>query len=104
MIEEDTRNQKPDKWVPSTEAFLLPYPTIHQYCTDCYRKDNGKVLPRTPCTLSLTFFSGSVNLTINDKDKDRSIHTTAETVTDALALLEEHLAKGSAPWRYWKKK
>jgi len=104
MIEEMSNNQKPDKWQPTTEPFLLPYPTIHQWCTDCFSKVNGKVVPRTPCTISLTFFSGCINLTINDKDRDRSCHTTAETVADALELLEGHLTTGSTPWRYWKKK
>lgn len=103
MIEDDTRAQKPDKWVASSEPFLLPYPTIHQYCTDCWAKTLKGIVPRTPCTLSITFFSGAVNLTLNEKTRDRSCHTTAQTVLDALMLLEEHLAGGSAPWRYWKK-
>jgi len=103
MIEDDTRNQKPDKWVPSGEPFLKDFPTIHQYCTDCWGKKDNKVTPRTPCTLSFSFFSGSVMLSMNDKDKSRSTNTNAATVHEALGLLEEHLAAGSAPWRYWKK-
>jgi len=104
MIEEMRNSQKPDKWVSSGEPFLTPYPTIDQWCTDCFEKVDGKIKPRTPCTISLTFFSGAVNLTINDKDKDRSCHTTAQTVEDAMKLLDDHLATGSAPWRYWKKR
>ncbi len=103
MIEDDTRNQKPDKWLPGNEPFLQPYPTIYQYCTDCYAKTAKGIQPRTPCTLSFSFFSGAVNLTMNDKDRNRSCHTTSQTVQEGLALLEEHLAAGSAPWRYWKK-
>lgn len=104
MIEEMRSSQKPDKWVSSGEPFLKAYPTIDQWCTDCFEKADGKIKPRTPCTLSLTFFSGAVNLTINDKDKDRSCHTTAQTVEDAMRLLDDHLATGSTPWRYWKKR
>jgi len=104
MIEDDTRNQKPDKWTPGNEPMLQPYPTVYQYCTDCWSKKDGKVVPRTPCTISLTFFSGSVNLSINDKDRSRSFHTSAETVTAALEALEAHLAAGNTPWRYWKGK
>jgi len=103
MIEDDTRNQKPDKWQPSEEPFLKAYPTIHQYCTDCWGKKENKVHPRTPCTLSFSFFSGSVMLSMNDKDKSRSTNTNAPSVQEAMELLEQHLAAGSAPWRYWKK-
>lgn len=103
MIDDMQNNQKPDKWVPGDEPFLQPYPTIYQYCTDCFSKTPKGVVPRTPCSISFTFFSGAVNMTLNDKDKNRSCHTTSQTVKDALELLEEHLAKGVAPWRYWKK-
>lgn len=102
MIEEDTRNQKPDKWVPSDEPFLKGYPTVHQWVTDCWAKDNGKVVPRTPCQLSFSFFSGSVMLSMNDKPKRRSTNTTAPTVAEALEALEGVLLSGSVPWRSWK--
>jgi len=102
MIEEDTRNQKPDKWVPSDEPLLKPYPTVHQWLTDCWAKDNGKIVARTPCTLSISFFSGSVMVCMNDKTKRRSTNTTAPTVAEALEALETTLGTGSVPWRSWK--
>ncbi len=102
MIEEEIRSQKPDKWVAGTEPFLTDFPTVYQYCTDCWSKTAKGVVPRTPCTLSFSFFSGSVMLSMNDKDRKRSTNTNGETVEAALRLLEDHLAAGSAPWRYWK--
>jgi len=102
MLEDDTNNQKPDKWVPSSEPLLVPFPTIHQYCTDCWTMKDKKAVPRTPCTIGLTFFSGAVNLTLNDKGRSRSVHTTAATVQEALELLEGHLVAHTAPWRTWK--
>jgi len=103
MIEEMSNNQKPDKWQPGAEPFLKDYPTIYQYCTDCWSKTPKGVVPRTPCTLSFTFFEASVMLSMNDKDKGRSTNTNAETVVAALGLLEEHLQAGNVPWRYWKR-
>jgi len=102
MIEEDTRNQKPDKWVASDEPFLKAYPTVHQWCTDCWEKTSKGVVPRQPCQLSFSFFSGSVMVSMNDKPKRRSTNTTAPTVAEALELLEGVLAAGSVPWRTWK--
>jgi len=103
MIDDMANNQKPDKWVPGEEPFLKDFPTIYQYCTDCWAKTPKGVIPRTPCTISFSFFSGSVMLSMNDKDRSRSTNTNAQTVQEAMGLLEEHLAAGSVPWRYWKK-
>jgi len=102
MIEEELKNQKPDKWVAGDEPFLKPYPTIYQYCTDVWSKTAKGIVPRTPCTISFSFFSGSVMLSMNDKDRKRSTNTNGATVEEALGLLEAHVAGGSAPWGYWK--
>jgi len=102
MIEEDTKNQKPDKWVPGDEPLLQPYPTVYQYCTDCWAKTAKGIVPRQPCQLSFTFFSGSVMVSMNDKGGRRSTNTTAPTVKEGLELLEGVLAAGSVPWRVWK--
>lgn len=102
MIEEDTKNQKPDKWVPGNEPFLQPYPTIYQWCTDCWSKQKDKIVPRQPCQLSFVFFSGSVMVCMNDKERRRSTNTTAETLKEGMELLEAVLASGAVPWRFWK--
>lgn len=100
MIDEGTNNQKPGKWVPGKDEFLKPYPHINQYCTDFWF-EGQKPRPRIPCKLAFTFFGESVQLSLNDEEKRRSCHTTAETVKDAMELLEERLNAGSAPWRNW---
>jgi hypothetical protein len=102
MIEESGHNQKPGKWAQGSEPFLKAFPTIAQYCTDFWWEKTNK--PRIPCTLSITFFGEAVQLTMNDKEKDRSMHTVAPTVLDALELMESHLAAGNAPWRSWGKR
>lgn len=90
------------KWEhPKGEPFFEGIPTIAQYCTDFWWEDQKK--PRTPCKLSLVFFDGAVMLTMNDEEKRRSTNTTAQTVRDALELLEGHLSSGTAPWRSWGK-
>jgi len=100
MIDEAGENQKPGKWEPSKDPFIAKYPTLNRYLTDFWW-EKPVVKPRTPCTMAVTFFSGSVQVSLNDKAKRRSVHTTAETVTQALEALEAYLADGGAPWRSW---
>lgn len=100
MIDEAGDKQKPSKWEGSTDPFITTYPTINRYCTDFWW-EKPVVKPRTPCTLAIQFFSGTVQVSINDKEKRRSMHTTSTTVAEALQLMEDHLAAGNAPWRDW---
>jgi len=98
MIDEAGELQKPGKWEPSKDPFISKYPTLNRYLTDFWW-EKPVVKPRTPCTLAVTFFAGSVQVSLNDKGKRRSMHTTAETVTGAMEALEAYLADGGAPWR-----
>lgn len=102
-MKEDSRNrQTPGKWkMPEGEPFWEKLPTLAQYCTDFWWEETKK--PRIPCKIAMTFFEGAVNLSLNDEEKRRSCHTTAQTVREALELLEAHLEAGTAPWRSWGK-
>jgi len=102
MRDEAEMKQGGMKWVmPTGEPFLEGLEMVAQYCTDTWNET--KKIPRQPCKLTIEFFSGSVQVSMNDQDKGRSTHTIAEDVRTALELLNEHLTKGVAPWRYWKK-
>jgi hypothetical protein len=102
MRDDAEKKQGSEKWVmPAGEPFLEGLETIAQYCTDTWNET--KKIPRQPCKLTIEFFSGSCMVSMNDQDKSRSTHTVGETVREALELLEGHLEKGTAPWRYWKK-
>jgi hypothetical protein len=101
MIDEASGSQKPGKWVLPADPFWQNIPVIAQYCSDFWWEKTGK--PRTPCKLAIQCFGGSVQVSMNDEEKKRSCHTTAETIQEALGLLDEHLKAGTAPWRYWKR-
>ncbi len=89
---------KAGKWTPPSDPFLKPYPIISQFLTDCFF-DNGK--KRETSSLKVKFWSDSVDISLNDHEKQRSCTTTSETLERALELLERHLAAGGAPWREW---
>jgi len=101
MIDEASDKQKPGKWVCPADPFWKGIEHVAQYCTDFWWEKTNK--PRTPCKLAITSFGDSCQVTMNDEEKRRSTHTTAQGVREALELLNEHLGAGTAPWRYWKK-
>jgi len=92
-------NQKAKgKWVPSKEPFLSKAPTINQLMTDCFF-DDGTL--RKLATLKIRVGDESATVTISDENVEASITTTADTVMDALALLEDALANDRVRWRPW---
>jgi len=100
MIDEAGDRQKPGKWVMPKEPFLKDLPTLAQHVTDFWW-EGQKPRPRIPCKLAIVFFGESVQVSLNDEEKRRSMHTTAQTVSEALQLMEERLTAGAAPWRSW---
>lgn len=87
-------------WKLPADPFWTKYPTLARFCTDFWWTKPVKK-PRKPCKLSIVFFSDMVNVSVNDEEKRRSMHTTAPTIAEALELIEDHLAAGNAPWRPW---
>jgi len=100
MIDDASEKQKPGKWSMPKEPFLQGHPTLAQYLTDFWWEKPAPK-PRIPCKLAIQFFGESVQVSLNDEEKRRSMHTTAPTVAEALQLMEERLAAGNAPWRSW---
>jgi len=86
------------KWVGSKDPLVKDRPTINQLCTDTQWDDGGQ---RLPCTLKIRFGDGQASVTISDENIEASITTTAETVQEALQLLEEALAASKVAWRPW---
>lgn len=75
------------------------FPTVITYMTDA-KWDDGK--PREPSTLSINFSTGSPTISLSDHALQQSAYTTADTVAEALELLEEALVEGKVRWRPWK--
>lgn len=84
----------PDPWIAQQ------FPTLAEWCCDCYWED-GKA--RTPCTLTLRMDDGSVNVCLNDKEGSRGAYTTAGSLEECLELVERALKDGTLAWRRWKK-
>lgn len=75
------------------------YPTVVAYLSDD-KWDDGKA--REVSVLSIGIQDGGVNLALNDKALKCSLYTRAETLKEALKLMEEALVAGTASWRFWK--
>lgn len=86
------------KYIAPPCKFLKDYPTITEWCGDCWW-DDGK--PRTPCHVKIEVIGDMVHIGLIDQEGRRSCHTTAGGLPEALELLEGHLAAGGAPWRSW---
>jgi len=81
------------------QLWLEKFPTICVFMTDD-KWDDGT--PREVSVLSVSVRDGMMALALNDKDLKQSMYTMAETVAEALGLLECALADGTGQWRPWK--
>lgn len=82
------------------EKFASSYPTIVAYLTDTTWDDGTK---REVSSLTLSMSEGAMQLAMNDKDLMRSLYTTADTLSKALAAMEAALAGDKGQWRSWKR-
>lgn len=84
-------------WTCPDPHFLKLYPDLAQGMCDCWW-DDGK--PRICFKLSVGFDEGrGTSLTLSDKGGDRYAFTNAETLSDALNILNTALAAGTVAWR-----
>ena len=83
----------------SDEVFSRKYPNITLYLTDDKYEDGGV---RELSALSVSVREGNMLVALNDKDLKQSMYTQADTLTEALKLMEGALAGGQAEWRPWK--
>jgi len=81
-----------DKWLGKFEQ-------VSEYLVTTTWEDGT---PREPSALSVSVSDGMLLLALNDKDLKQSIYTSAETLQDALKLLEDALRTSRASWRPWK--
>lgn len=89
------------KYQHPDDPFLAEMPHLAQHLCDSWW-DDGK--PREVCTLTIRIGDKQANLSLNDIGEERSVSTTAETVREALVLLDDALGTERANWRSWKRK
>lgn len=90
---------KVGSWECPDKMFFASYPTLSAYMCDAFWDDKK---PRELSTISVNFSQGCVNMGISDHALQRSAYTTAQSLTEALELLEEALAMDKVKWRAWK--
>lgn len=85
-------NLEGDKW-------LGKYKHVCEYLVTT-KWDDGS--PREPSAISVSVSDGALMIALNDKDLKQSIYTSAETLQEALKLMEDSLASSKVTWRPWK--
>ena len=83
----------------SDTSFSNKHPHITEYlCTEKWEDGTA----RDPSALSISVREGYMSLALNDKDLKQSLYTQAETLAEALKLMEGCLKDGTGVWRPWK--
>lgn len=78
-------------------AFSQSHPHIWDYITSPTYSDTGE--PRQTSTLLLFNDNGALKICFSDKDNQRSVFITGETIEELLANLEVALESDTAEWR-----
>jgi len=84
----------PDEWMLATCPTLLDYLTNTKY-------DDGT--PRTTSTMTIFVDQGAFKVSVNDRDAEASLYSSAACLLDALASTEKRLNGDQTDWRYWGK-
>jgi hypothetical protein len=79
---------------------LKVYPNITKYMWDCWYDDGS---PRELGKLAFGLVPSGVSVSLTDPGERASAFTTAETLVEALNLLEAALSGPGDPWRPWPK-
>lgn len=88
------------KYSPHQEPLLQRCPEIGRILWDCWYDDGA---PRELGKLSINLTSSGVAIQLTDPGERATAFTNAETLAEALDLLEQSLAGKSDPWRPWPK-
>jgi len=76
--------------------FSSTYPLLTEHLRDAQYGDGS---PRTTSTLLVFFELGVLRLCLNDRDNNRSVFFTGETMEAGLVSLENALAENRVDWR-----
>jgi len=95
------RHGKAGKFEPPQDAIFKGRPHLADACANPFWDDKS---PKGCWTLSLSWETGSCQVSVTDRDESRSLNSTSHTADEALDLMEALLASDKRPWRYWGKK
>lgn len=101
-VQEMLRRPKPgERTGPIEPPFRDPdfsgqYPMLHEMLYSTQYDDRS---PRTTSTLLIFCENSILRLCLNDRDNNRSVFFTGETMEAALISLENALATGTVDWR-----
>ena len=76
--------------------FYKSYPTLAAYLTETKYQDNT---PRTTATILVFCESSVLRVCVNDRDNNRSVFFTGESLEVALMAAENALSTNTAEWR-----
>ncbi len=88
------------EYAQHTEEFFKRYPEICRVLWDCWFEDGSA---RELGKLSIGLVPDGVNLALTDPSERVSAFCTAQTLKDAMRLLEDAIAGPGDPWRPWPK-
>jgi len=89
------RSGPPEAVFDDTE-FSRSYPTLAAYLTETKYQDGT---PRVTATILIFCENGVLRLCVNDRDNNRSVFFTSETVEGGLLAAENAIATNTAEWR-----
>lgn len=82
----------------SDASFSKRYPHLLMYLSET-KWDDGTA--RVPSSFTVFLEGGMVKVALNDKDGQRSLYSSSETLQGALDAIEGHLASDTGDWRAW---
>lgn len=82
-------------------AFVKSYPALSEHLTDLWWEGGAS---REPGSLTIRMSSTEVFLSLSEPDDKASAYTTAESLTEALQLMEDALRDGTIKFKGWKRK
>jgi len=80
------------------EKFPKKMPCLWEYLSTTTWEDGGD---RQTSTVTVFVEEGAFKAALNDRDQQRSLYATAETLEGAFLALEKALSGGTADWRAW---
>lgn len=83
----------------SDEKFAKKFPLVLEHLTHAEWEDGGA---RETSTLTIFVEEGLVKIGLNDRDAQRTLYRSADTLEGAIAAVEKALAGPGADWRPWK--
>lgn len=101
MKRDNVERHAKGKFEVPPDPLFAERPALADACCNPFWDDRT---PKGCWTLSLSWDTGSCQVSVTDRDECRSLNSTSETSDLALDMMEALLRSERRPWRYWGKK